>query len=88
VSCAAVCAGSGGELLRDAAAAGAELFVTGELRHHDALAAVSLGLTAVCALHSTSERKALVALERRLTEALAGVTVARSDVDREPFAFL
>jgi dinuclear metal center YbgI/SA1388 family protein len=88
VSCAAVCAGSGGELLQDAAAAGAGLFVTGELRHHDALAAVSLGLTAVCALHSTSERKALVALERRLTEALAGVTVARSDVDREPFAFL
>jgi putative NIF3 family GTP cyclohydrolase 1 type 2 len=85
---AAVCAGSGGDLLHDAAAAGAELFVTGELRHHDALAAAALGLTVVCTLHSTSERKALVALEKRLTEALSGVKVARSEVDREPFAFV
>jgi dinuclear metal center YbgI/SA1388 family protein len=87
ISRAAVCAGSGGEFLHDAAAAGAELFVTGELRHHDALAAVSAGLTVVCALHSTSERTALVALEKRLSAALAGVTVARSAVDREPFTF-
>jgi dinuclear metal center YbgI/SA1388 family protein len=88
VSRAAVCAGSGGELLQDAAGAGAQLFVTGELRHHDALAAVALGLTVVCALHSTSERKALVALEKRLGDALAGVEVARSEVDREPFTFV
>jgi dinuclear metal center YbgI/SA1388 family protein len=88
VSRAAVCAGSGGELLGDATAAGAELFVTGELRHHEALAAVNDGLTVVCALHSTSERVALVALEKRLSACLAGVTVALSDADREPFTFV
>ena len=84
---AAVCAGSGGDLLPDAIASGAQLFLTGELRHHDALRAVAGGLTVVCTLHSASERTALEGLERRLAERLAGVAVMRSRVDREPFVF-
>jgi dinuclear metal center YbgI/SA1388 family protein len=87
VSRVAVCVGSGGELLADAVAAGAELFVTGELRHHDALRAAAAGVVVVCALHSTSERLALGALETRLAARLAGLWVARSEADREPFAF-
>ncbi len=86
VARAAVCAGSGGDLLTDALAAGAELFLTGELRHHDALRAVSAGVTVVCALHSASERAALGSLERALAER-SGLEVARSAEDREPFAF-
>jgi putative NIF3 family GTP cyclohydrolase 1 type 2 len=87
VTRAAVCAGSGGELVGDAIAAGAELLLTGELRHHDALRAVQAGLAVVCTRHSTSERAALVALERRLGELLAGVSISRSSEDRDPFAF-
>jgi len=86
VSRAAVCAGSGGDLLSDAIGAGADLFLTGELRHHDALRAVAAGLTAVCTLHSTSERIALRTLEGRLAELLPGVSVARSREDHEPFS--
>ncbi len=85
---AAVCAGSGGDLLPDAIDAGAQLFLTGELRHHDALRAVAAGLTVVCTLHSASERAALEALERRLSEPLAGVSITRSRMDREPFVFV
>jgi dinuclear metal center YbgI/SA1388 family protein len=84
---AAVCAGSGGDLLGDAIESGAQLFLTGELRHHDALRAVAGGLTVVCTLHSASERTALEALERRLAERLTGVAIVRSRVDREPFTF-
>ena len=87
VSKAAVCAGSGGELLSDAIDAGAQLLLTGELRHHDALRAVAGGLTVVCALHSASERPVLTALQRRLMSHLPGVAVACSTADREPFAF-
>jgi dinuclear metal center YbgI/SA1388 family protein len=87
VSRVAVCAGSGAELLGDALAAGAELFVTGELRHHDALRAVEAGMTVMCTLHSTSERATLLALQRQLTLRLAGVTITRSQEDREPFRF-
>jgi dinuclear metal center YbgI/SA1388 family protein len=87
VSRAAVCAGSGGELVPDAIACGAQLLLTGELRHHDALLAVAAGLTVVCTLHSASERPALGALEARLAERLGGVTVTRSRSDREPFSW-
>jgi dinuclear metal center YbgI/SA1388 family protein len=87
VTRAAVCAGSGGDLLDEAIDSGAQLFLTGELRHHDTLRAVAAGLTVVCTLHSASERAALVALEGRLAERLAGVEILRSRVDREPFVF-
>jgi dinuclear metal center YbgI/SA1388 family protein len=87
ITLAAVCAGSGGDLLDDAIASGAELFLTGELRHHDALRACSAGLTVVCTLHSASERAALRSLEGRLAERLVGVEILRSQVDREPFVF-
>ncbi|HEY5145957.1 MAG TPA: Nif3-like dinuclear metal center hexameric protein, partial [Polyangiaceae bacterium] len=82
-----VCAGSGGDLVSDAVASGAELFLTGELRHHDVLRAVDAGLTVMCTLHSASERGALVALERRLSVELPGVTVTRSRADAEPLTF-
>jgi dinuclear metal center YbgI/SA1388 family protein len=87
VSRAAVCAGSGGELVADAAAAGAHVLVTGELRHHDALAASAAGVAVVCTRHSTSERIALAALETTLAERLPGVVVSRSREDRDPFVF-
>ncbi|HZU83283.1 MAG TPA: Nif3-like dinuclear metal center hexameric protein [Polyangiaceae bacterium] len=84
----AVCAGSGGDLVQDAARAGAELVLTGELRHHDALRARAAGMVAVCTLHSVSERAALVALERRLAARMPGVHVVRSLEDRDPFVFV
>jgi dinuclear metal center YbgI/SA1388 family protein len=88
VACAAVCAGSGGDFVPDAVAAGAQLFLTGELRHHDALRAADAGLTVVCTLHSVSERIALDELKRRLEERLPGIHVLPSRVDSEPFAFV
>jgi dinuclear metal center YbgI/SA1388 family protein len=87
VSRVAVCAGSGGELVPDAIAARVELFVTGELRHHDVLRARAAGMDIVCTLHSASERPALVGLERRLAERLPGVAILRSAADREPLVF-
>jgi dinuclear metal center YbgI/SA1388 family protein len=83
---AAVCAGAGGELLRDAVAAEADVFVTGELRHHDALRAVERGMTVVALRHSVSERCTLPHVQRSLERALPGVRIAQSAVDRDPFA--
>jgi dinuclear metal center YbgI/SA1388 family protein len=84
ISRVAVCAGSGTELLGDAIASGAHLFLTGELRHHDALRALEAKMALICTRHSTSERGALVALERRLVQRLPGVRVTRSQEDVEP----
>lgn len=87
VTRAAVCAGSGGDLIGDALAAGAQLLLTGEVRHHDALRAVARGLVLVCTRHSTSERGALGHLARHLSERLPGVTVALTALDQDPLAF-
>ena len=87
VTSAAVCAGSGSDMVGDAIRARVDLLLTGELRHHDALRALEAGMAVVCTRHSTSERAALGALRRRLAERLPNVTFACSREDREPFAF-
>lgn len=82
---AAVCAGAGGELLKDALSQKADLFVTGELRHHDALAAVAAGATVVTLRHTASERCTLPRLRDRLARELPDLKVAISSEDHEPF---
>ncbi|CAH8827022.1 unnamed protein product [Trichobilharzia szidati] len=53
----AVCAGSGGSLLcQTPLALTADLFITGELSHHDRLEAVSRGISVILAGHSVTER--------------------------------
>ncbi|CAH8465449.1 unnamed protein product [Schistosoma turkestanicum] len=53
----AVCAGSGGSLLcQTPTSFAADLFITGELSHHDRLEAVSRGISVILAGHSVTER--------------------------------
>ncbi|HEX2568642.1 MAG TPA: Nif3-like dinuclear metal center hexameric protein [Polyangia bacterium] len=82
---AAVCAGACGDLLGDALAQRADLYLTGELRHHDALRAAEAGMTVVCVLHSNSERRTLTQLAARLGERLPGLAIHVSEMDRDPF---
>ena len=81
----AVGAGSCGDLLDDAIAANADLYLTGELSHHRALRAQSRGITVVCVMHSNSERATLSDLKQRLATKLPGVDLVLSAVDRDPF---
>jgi putative NIF3 family GTP cyclohydrolase 1 type 2 len=85
VTVGAVCAGAGRDLLSDAIRARAEVFLTGELPHHDALRAAREGVTVLCALHSNSERRALTSLRERLSERAPEVSWAVSEVDCDPF---
>jgi dinuclear metal center YbgI/SA1388 family protein len=87
VSRGAVAAGSGGDLVPDALAQGAEVLLTGEVRHHDALRAQGAGLSIIALLHSVSERCALPALQLLLASALPDVAFVMSETDRDPFAF-
>jgi dinuclear metal center YbgI/SA1388 family protein len=81
----AVAAGSCGAMWKDAANAGAGLYVTGEMRHHDALAAVATGMVVACVGHSNSERPTLARLAERLTETLPDLKTVLSQKDRDPF---
>jgi hypothetical protein len=79
----AVCAGSGSALLTPAL--GSDLYLTGELGHHDVLRALARGTSVVLAEHSSSERGYLTVLAERLNRAAAGnVEFSVSETDRDP----
>jgi dinuclear metal center YbgI/SA1388 family protein len=81
----AASAGAAGNMVDDALAQRADLYLTGEMRHHDALRAAKAGMTVVCALHSNSERAALGRIRDRLAQALPQVELTLSIEDRDPF---
>jgi dinuclear metal center YbgI/SA1388 family protein len=85
VSRVAVCAGACGDLLNDALAQKVDLYLTGEMRHHDALKAAGAGMTVVCTLHSNSERATLKRLKQRLEKELPELGCHLSQLDRDPF---
>jgi dinuclear metal center YbgI/SA1388 family protein len=77
----AVAAGAGGAVLRGERA---DAWVTGELSHHDVLAAVAQGTCVVLAEHSNTERGYLKVLQKRLHAAFGrelAVQVAAADRD-------
>lgn len=86
VTRAAVGAGACGDLLNEVIASGAGFYLTGEMRHHDALKAAAAGVTVACALHSNSERPTLPRLAERLRAHLPRVHFELSVRDRDPFS--
>ncbi|GMK58253.1 hypothetical protein CspeluHIS016_0502850 [Cutaneotrichosporon spelunceum] len=82
----AVCAGSGGGVLRGV---DADLLLTGEMSHHEVLACVAAGQVVVLANHSNTERPYLAAvlqpwLQRELDAEGAGWEVLVSTADADP----
>lgn len=79
----AICCGSGGDLLRQAVAAGADCFLTGEANFHTALEAEAAGIALVLVGHYASERFALELLADDLQQAFPQVKVwaARREAD-------
>ena len=79
----AVCAGSGGSLLRSHKA---DLWITGELSHHEALDAVHSGTSVILCEHSNSERGYLRDVYRdKLSSLLENeVQVEVSEKDSDP----
>jgi dinuclear metal center YbgI/SA1388 family protein len=84
----AICTGSCGKLIGQILGAGGEFYLTGEMRHHDALSARESGLTVAAVGHFASERIALFPLAERLRAALPGVTVAVSRTESDPFVYV
>ncbi len=87
VRTAAVCAGTCGKILNTVIANGADLYLTGELKHHEALAAQEAGLTCICLSHTVSERFMLKKLARQLKNLMKPVTVRISKKDADPFTW-
>jgi dinuclear metal center YbgI/SA1388 family protein len=85
----AVLGGSGGSAVGDALAAGADVLITGDVRHHLALDAQELGLALLDAGHHATEVAAMPAFADRLDGAgrTHGLTapVVRSEVPTVPW---
>lgn len=79
----ALCAGAGGSVLESVTA---DVLWTGELRHHDVLAALSRGSSVIVAGHAETERPYLPVFAKTLANALGrGVRVRVAASDRGPF---
>jgi dinuclear metal center YbgI/SA1388 family protein len=82
----AVCAGSGGGVFEGHQA---ELYLTGEMRHHDVLARVNAGQSVILCEHTHTERGYLPRLRERLLEASAAkLDVRLATADREPLTLV
>jgi dinuclear metal center YbgI/SA1388 family protein len=84
---AAVCAGTCGEILNLVIAGGADLYLTGELKHHQALAAQEAGLTCICLSHTVSERFILKKVAGQVKELAGELNVKVSRKDADPFTW-
>jgi dinuclear metal center YbgI/SA1388 family protein len=78
-----VCGGSGASTIPAARAAGADLLITGDVKHHAALDALASGLAVIDAGHHATEWPWVPAVAARLTE--AGVDAIVSQVNTDPF---
>jgi len=85
VKTAAVCAGSCGKIINLVIGTKADLYVTGELKHHHAMAAQEAGLTCICLSHSVSERFILKKFAKQLRGQVKQVKVKISRKDADPF---
>lgn len=79
----AVCAGSGASVLNGVRA---DLYLTGEMSHHDLLNATQKGIHVILCNHSDSERGFLRVFQNNLQSLLLDdkVEVVTSKIDKDP----
>jgi ribonuclease HI len=89
VSDVALCGGSAMSLLKRAVESGADVYVTGDVKHHDALNALGQGIAVIDAGHHATEKIIAPAMAAYLSEkaAAAGaqLDVIVSQVNTDPF---
>lgn len=80
--------GAGADFVSLAQREGAEAFITGEMKHHEILAALHAGIGLILAGHTNTERGFLPRLADRLRASLEGVEVRLSERDHDPLEIL
>lgn len=84
----AVLGGSGGGLLEEAVAAGADCILTGEADHHDAIDAVQAGVSLIVAGHFHTEFPVVPVLASWLGKQFPDLKVSVSRRNRDPFTYI
>ena len=83
----AIACGAGGEFLADAAQARADVFLAGELRFHDMLAAQSRGLPLMLPGHYATERCGIEELAGLLQKRFPTLQIWPSRKERDPISY-
>jgi dinuclear metal center YbgI/SA1388 family protein len=68
-----LCTGGGGDMINDAVADGCSLFITGDIRHHEAILAVERGICLIDAGHYYTERIFVENFAEKLKVSTAGI---------------
>lgn len=87
VEVAAVMPGSGGDYIRDALNAGADVMITGDIDHHEGIDAVAQGIAIIDAGHYGIEKLFISYMEEFLKRELPELELYKAEV-REPFIVL
>lgn len=82
----AVACGAAGEYLVDSIRSNADVFLTGEMRFHDALTARDRGVSVILPGHYATERPGVEELAAKITAKWAEVTAWASRAERDPIA--
>lgn len=81
-----ICTGAGADLMDLALENGCQLFITGDLKYHDAQKAKAMGLAVIDAGHYGTEKSFAGNFAEKLAEKTAGaIAVFPSQVDIDPF---
>ena len=88
----AVCSGSGSSLMKDFCSSGAQVFISGDLRYHDAREVEALNLGLIDMGHFASEYLMVEVLAKRLDKILAAdgkdIKVEACRLENDPFLVL
>jgi dinuclear metal center YbgI/SA1388 family protein len=84
-----LCTGGGGDQIESFAANGCSLYITGDVRHHEALLAAGKGICLIDAGHFDTERIFVRNFAEKLRTAVGDVAeVYESTRDKDPFVYL
>ncbi len=83
----AIACGAAGEFLKDAIAAKADVYLTGEIRFHDCLTAQAANVAVILPGHYATERPGIEDLAGQLAAAFPTATVTASQRERDPLSW-
>ena len=83
-----LCSGAGGDEIFTAASNGCDAFITGEIKHHEIIAANDSGVSVFCVGHYKSEDIVIKPLAEKLADRFADVKFMKSKVFTDRVEFL
>ncbi len=83
-----ICTGAGADLMEMAAGSGCQMFITGDVKYHEARRALARGMCVIDAGHYGTEKFFAEAMKEKLEKKLEDVSITASKVDQEPFTML